>query len=263
MFTVGQMARICSVSPKTLRHYEAIGLFHPASVDGETQYRYYSADQILPLRRIVGLRDLGLGLEMIRVLIQSGAIEDPERLTRILTERAEGLRREIAEREATLHRIANLVDELADGSGPIPLTSQPVTVKDLEGMQVVGLRRAIRVSEIPVLMDEVRHRLPARPAGPAICLYHNPEFDPEQVDVEAVIPVAEGGAQWLPPVRVATLIHQEPDHDVGTSYELLWRWVEQNGYRVVGLPREVYLGQPGGPLIIEIQYPIEAKEETS
>lgn len=257
MFTVGQMARICSVSPKTLRHYEAIGLFHPARVDAETQYRYYSAEQILPLRRILGLRDLGLGLEMIRVLIQGGALNEPEHLTRILVERADGLRREIAEREGMLQRIASLVDELSSGSRPVPLTSQPVQVKDVEGMQVVGIRRAIRVTEIEALMGEVRQRLRSRPIGPAICLYHNPEFDPEQVDVEAVYPVAEGGDQWLPPVRVAALIHHEPEHDVGTSYELLWRWVEQNGYRAVGVPREVFLSQSSAPLVIEIQYPIE------
>lgn len=257
MFTVGQMARICSVSPKTLRHYEANGLFYPARVDAETQYRYYSAEQILPLRRILGLRDLGLGLEMIRVLIQSGALNEPARLTRILVERAEGLRREIAEREAMVGRISSLVEELSTGDRTVPLTSQPVTVKDVAGMQVVGVRRAIRVTAIEALIEEVRERLPSRPIGPAICIYHNPEFDPEQVDVEAVLPVAEGGDRYLPSVRVAALIHQEPEHEVGTSYELLWRWIEQNGHRAVGLPREIYLSKPGEPLVIEIQYPIE------
>lgn len=257
MFTVGQMARICGVSPKTLRHYEAIGLFDPARVDAETQYRYYSAEQILPLRRILGLRDLGLGLEMIRLLIQSGALNEPERLRRILAERAEGLRREIAEREGMLSRISSLVEELSTGRRAVPLTSQPVAVKEVEGMQVAGVRRAVRVVAIEALIEEVRRRLPSRPIGPAICIYHNPEFDPEQVDVEAVFPVAEGGDQSLPPVRVAALIHQEPEHEVGTSYELLWRWVEENGYRVTGLPREVYLSPPGAPLVIEIQYPIE------
>lgn len=260
MFTVGQMARICSVSSKTLRHYEAIGLFHPLRVDAETQYRYYSAEQILPLRRILALRDLGLGLEMIRLLIQSGALQDQERLTGILAERAEELRREISERERMLHRISNLMEELSDGRQAAPLTSQPVTVRDVGGVQVMGQRRAIRVAEIPTLMEAVRRGLPSRPVGPAICIYHNPEFDPEQVDVEVLYPVAEGGGEWLPPVRVAALIHQEPQYDVGTSYELLWRWVEQNGYQVVGLPREVYLSNPDEPLVIEIQYPIAQRE---
>ena len=42
MYTVGQFARICNVSTKTLRHYDEIGLFGPAMVGPDNQYRYYS-----------------------------------------------------------------------------------------------------------------------------------------------------------------------------------------------------------------------------
>lgn len=263
MFTVGQMAHICGVSAKTLRHYEAIGLFRPAWVDPVNQCRYYSAEQILPLRRILFLRDLGLGLEVARALVQSGALNDPSYLTGILQERAEELRREIAQREGLLQRIDGVVQDLARMEDGEPVTSRPVVVKELPAMQVTGLRRTVSPAAIGPLLGEVRQRLNARPTGPAICLFHNPEFDPDLVDVEALFPVAEGGTQWLPTMRVAALIHEQPGHDVGASYEALWRWIEQHGYTAVGLPREVYLTEPGtAKLVIEIQYPIEQQGES-
>ena len=60
MFTVGRFAELSGVSAKRLRHYDEIGLFHPAWVDPTNDYRYYVAGQIPELRRIAALRDLGV-----------------------------------------------------------------------------------------------------------------------------------------------------------------------------------------------------------
>jgi len=43
MFSIGEFARLGSVSVRTLRHYDEIGLLRPATVDPETGYRGYSA----------------------------------------------------------------------------------------------------------------------------------------------------------------------------------------------------------------------------
>ena len=44
-----------------LRHYDEIGLFHPAAVDANGYRRYHPA-QLACLHWIVALRDLGFGL---------------------------------------------------------------------------------------------------------------------------------------------------------------------------------------------------------
>jgi DNA-binding transcriptional MerR regulator/effector-binding domain-containing protein len=254
VFTIGEMARICGVSTKTLRLYEAEGLLAPARVDAHNQYRYYSPDQVLPLRRILFLRELGLPLEAIRRLVREGAIADGDRLQAVLDERAETLRREIAERQAQLDRIA------ATLAAPTVPTQQPVMLKQVPAMQVVSVRRTVPVAAIPSLLAEAR-TLAGRPAGFPICLYHNPEFDPEQVDAEALCPVAEGG--WtLPAAEVAAIVHTEPDHDVGRSYERLYTWIDEHGYTPVAPPREVFLSEPAVErLVIEIQCPIERRRE--
>lgn len=253
MFTIGEMARICGVSAKTLRYYEAEGLLSPARIDAHNQYRYYSPDQVLPLRRILFLREMGLGVEVIRRLVEGGAITDPAGLQAVMEERAATLRREIADREAQLERIAALQVEQA-----VP-TQQPVTLKEVPAMQVVSVRRVVSVDAIPDLLEEARRLAKGRPAGYSICLFHNPEFDPDQVDAEALCPVAEGG--WtLPGAQVAAVIHEEPGHDAGRSYERLYAWVQEHGYTPVGLPRELFLSEPDAErLVIEIQCPVERR----
>ncbi|RBL79553.1 MerR family transcriptional regulator, partial [Streptomyces cavourensis] len=43
MFTIGDFARYGRVSPRMLRHYDAIGLLRPDRTDPATGYRFYGA----------------------------------------------------------------------------------------------------------------------------------------------------------------------------------------------------------------------------
>jgi DNA-binding transcriptional MerR regulator len=62
MFSIGEFARLGTVSVRTLRHYDEIGLLEPAKVDPETGYRSYSASQLGQLNRIIALKNLGSSL---------------------------------------------------------------------------------------------------------------------------------------------------------------------------------------------------------
>src|SRR5207253_4554648 len=62
MFRIREFSRFSRVSVKMLRHYDRLGLLHPARVDPDTRYRYYSARQLPRLNRILALRDLGFSL---------------------------------------------------------------------------------------------------------------------------------------------------------------------------------------------------------
>jgi predicted transcriptional regulator YdeE/DNA-binding transcriptional MerR regulator len=105
MLTIGQMARICNISTKTLHHYEAIGLFMPIEIGKDNQYRYYQPQQIELLRKIVFFRSLGLGLEVIRELHESGAMANVEIINAILQEHMQTLYEEISTRQQLLAKV--------------------------------------------------------------------------------------------------------------------------------------------------------------
>jgi DNA-binding transcriptional MerR regulator len=68
MFTVKQLASLAGVTPRTLHHYDQIGLLKPAQV-GENGYRYYGEESLLSLQQILFYRELGLPLATIKKIM--------------------------------------------------------------------------------------------------------------------------------------------------------------------------------------------------
>jgi len=65
MLKIGDFSKLAGVSVKTLRHYDALGLLHPAQVSGESGYRFYGQEQLCILNRILALKEAGFTLEEI------------------------------------------------------------------------------------------------------------------------------------------------------------------------------------------------------
>ena len=68
MFTVKQLSKMAGVTPRTLHHYDDIGLLKPSRV-GENGYRYYGEEALLKLQQIMFYRELEFPLEDIKNLI--------------------------------------------------------------------------------------------------------------------------------------------------------------------------------------------------
>lgn len=68
MFTVKQLSKMAGVTPRTLHHYDDIGLLKPSRV-GDNGYRYYGEESLLRLQQILFYRELDMPLEEIRKII--------------------------------------------------------------------------------------------------------------------------------------------------------------------------------------------------
>ena len=64
----GEAAKLVGVTPKAIRHYHKLGLLSEPARSGNG-YRLYSAADLLRLRRIRRLRDLGLPLRRIKTVL--------------------------------------------------------------------------------------------------------------------------------------------------------------------------------------------------
>jgi MerR family transcriptional regulator, thiopeptide resistance regulator len=93
MFTVKQLSGLAGVTPRTLRHYDQIGLLKPSRI-GENGYRYYGEQDALRLQQILFYRKLGLPLADIKKImgrrdfdvlaaLESHKIEIARRMTRL------------------------------------------------------------------------------------------------------------------------------------------------------------------------------------
>ena len=65
MFTVKQLSKMAGVTPRTLHHYDDIGLLKPSRI-GDNGYRYYGEEALLKLQQILFYRELEFPLEEIR-----------------------------------------------------------------------------------------------------------------------------------------------------------------------------------------------------
>jgi MerR family transcriptional regulator, thiopeptide resistance regulator len=68
MFTVRQLSKLAGVTPRTLHHYDAIGLLKPSRI-GENGYRYYDENALIRLQQILFYRELDLSLEDIKEIV--------------------------------------------------------------------------------------------------------------------------------------------------------------------------------------------------
>src|SRR5512135_1452395 len=65
MFTVKQLSKLAGVTPRTLHHYDAIGLLKPTRL-GSNGYRYYDEAALLRLQQILFYREMEMPLDEIR-----------------------------------------------------------------------------------------------------------------------------------------------------------------------------------------------------
>jgi len=68
MFTVKQLSKLAGVTPRTLHHYDDIGLLKPSRV-GDNGYRYYGEEALLRLQQILFYRELDIPLDDIKKIM--------------------------------------------------------------------------------------------------------------------------------------------------------------------------------------------------
>lgn len=269
MYTIGEFAALGRVSVRMLRHYDAIGLLAPAEVDVRTGYRFYAIDQLPLLLRIVELRELGVGLESIAVLV--GAVDQDAALRTVLAERHRQLEASVADDRRRIARIerrlrllegTTMSDVIYKRVAPVTVYAAcevapgmgPENVGPTIGPLIDGLDRALIAAGRPLI-------------EPGIFWYDADSDDAFTVHVSYVAeapPVAGDGYDVveLPELATAaTLQHRGDMSGIGEAWSALMERAVADGYRVVGACREVYLEadghEPGPDWLTELQVPVE------
>ena len=98
MIKIGDFARLSQVSVVTLRYYDEVDLLKPVKVDTFTGYRFYSADQLPRLNRILALKDLGFSLDQIKLMLADGLTSD--QLRGMLTIQRNEVEKRLADEQA-------------------------------------------------------------------------------------------------------------------------------------------------------------------
>jgi DNA-binding transcriptional MerR regulator len=273
MLKIGEFARICQVSIKALRHYDALGLLQPAQIDPESGYRYYAMSQLADVLRIQALKDCGFALEEIGQLLQT---HDTPAIEELLGRRMADQQRRVAEEQERLRRLSGRLQQLrvADDAPYFD-----IALKQSEAMTLVGRRQRLATTEeIGPCARAVVAELAAQGIGfarPIIHLYYDLDepTDTEQIDLYIGAPVAALPAEIgaftcvrLPAnIQLACVIYRGDYPSIGLAYRALEQWIVTCGYQVAGPCLEVYHISPAhtddpAAYLTEIQFPIVARQ---
>lgn len=73
-YTISKLAKISGISTRTLRYYDEIGLLKPERINSNG-YRIYGQIQVDVLQQILFYRELGIGLEEIKSILNSSEFD--------------------------------------------------------------------------------------------------------------------------------------------------------------------------------------------
>ncbi len=255
MFTIGEFARLGGVSVRTLRHYDDIGLLRPVTVDPDTGYRGYSADQLGRLNRIMALKELGLSLSQVRRLLDGITLDE---LRGMLILRRAQLEHELQEHQDHLLGVeARLRYISTEGAMP----ADDIVAKRIPALGVVviaGQAPAFgpgnivpAVNRLAGQFDQLGIHDRVKEAGPRMIFYEYGQG--EDVTVCLALPVAEPPGELpapalyrvLPEIEAATTVRSGPAASIfPVVYHDLVRWIHERGYHAAAGPgREVWVNE--------------------
>ena len=255
MFGIGEFARLSRLSPKALRSYDELGLLPPDRVDPSTGYRWYADTQLGQARLVAELRQIGMPLADIKVVLGSGPDGTAARL----------VERWWADAEADFAARRDLARFLIDrfnGKRPA-MTTYEIQTRSVPARSVASMVRHVHWAEYPGVsrefFDVFRDSgvpLLDGPSGAPFIVFHGDVTEDSDGPVEWCRPVPESfTGPDVPGLVVRTeSAHEEayvhlardpartPPAQSMLVYEALLSWTAEQHRRPAGSVRQVFSG---------------------
>ena len=271
MIRIGDFSKLSRVSVKALRYYDEMGLLKPVTVDRFTGYRLYEYSQLSVLHRILALKELGFSLEEIGRLLDDGL--STEQMRGMLKLRETEARQRVEEEAQRLERIKIRLRQIEQENF---MSKYDVVIKKIDAMKIASVRGVVpQPPDQRRLWDELMeylHQQKARMVGTPMAIYHDPDHRERDWDIEVCMPIADELSPHqnvkvydLPAVEsMACVVHEGPFATLFEAYDALAKWIDENGYQIVGPARELNIKMPekmgdqNDPgTINEVQFPVQ------
>ncbi|MBU3146688.1 MerR family transcriptional regulator [Clostridium sp. CF012] len=263
LYKIGLFSQMNRVTVKALRHYDDIDLLKPAYIDEHSGYRYYTSVQLPVLHQILALRQMGFTLEEIKNVKQGMSVE------KLLLQKKSELIKKIAEETMKLSQVeCYLLQKDTDREYHVILKELPEVI--VASMRTIMPNYDALFDIVPPMGAEME-RLGCVCAIPEYCfnIYHDGEYKEFDIDVEICEAITEKKEdsdmlifKTLEKVETAAcVLHKGAYEGFPKSYGAVLKWVEKNGFQIVGSPRESYIDgvwnkDSAEDWLTEIQFPV-------
>lgn len=257
-----------------LRHYDEIGVLHPANVDNLTGYRYYSEAQLPVAGSIQSLKSLGFGLSVIKEILHK--YEDAREMERFLLVKKKELEEEAMVTQQKLQFLDSTLRWLRkDGN----LMDYNVTLKTIPERYVASVRQVIPAYDQEGILWELMCRelepQKVQQAEPCygIAIFHDEGHKEHDPDVEIQSSVV-GEYQdtehvkfkTVPPLQIASATYKGSYEQIARVNAAVANWVVENGYDFDGKSFCIYHVSPSHTsdpeeLVTEVCFPVRKKQD--
>lgn len=245
---IGEFSRMMQVTVKTLRYYEQKGLLLPNEVDEWTGYRYYTVEQMQKLNFIRDFQRLGFSLDEIKEMYDE---ELHEPTVQQISEKIEETEKQLKLLKARRDQLQNWLDSRIkiNSMEKLSIQSLPeiIVASHREIITDYGAIGPMCVNVIGPEMQRLGCKCP--PPGYCFTIEHSEEYTPVNIDIEYCEQVEEMGQdssiiQFKKLEAVPTAIcmkHFGPYDRLYESYIELFKYIEEQGYKITDHPRCCYI----------------------
>lgn len=151
-YTTGEIAKLCSVTVRTVQYYDTRGILTPGALT-EGGRRLYGEDDLKKMRMICFLRELGFSIDAIGKLLSE---DDPGSVISLLLDQQEQLlSEELSQKREQVEKIRELKKEIRSLPGVSVESIGDAAFKMENRKKLKKMRRTVLLAGIPVGLLEI------------------------------------------------------------------------------------------------------------
>ena len=252
MLKIGEFSRLSQISIKALHIYDERGLLKPNHVDQFTSYRYYTLEQLPRAHRIMALKEMGLSLEQIGIMLNENMSANELRgMFRLKQAEIEQRMRDEQKRLAMVEFHLHMIE--MEGNMP----ELDVIVKEIPAFDALYLRFHPVEHQIPQFGGQIAQLIAdgkIKHTGQWIGGMYGEEINPGDYDFAFIVPVTDEPSEdielspqhklkltTMPKALAATIVvHGHGEMELLEDQVLLERWAVENGYSLCHEHRAIH-----------------------
>ena len=249
MLNIGEFSKITGLTVKAIHLYHEKGLLIPHSVDEKTGYRYFDQKNIEQARVIVSLREMQFSLEEIGQLFRN--CSDDQDAVAFLESKKSEIEAHVRQLKSVSISLDKLIRREKEAVAMLNNHEFEVEERTQEPLLVAGIRWKGKYQDTGTYFGKLGKAVGRHISGKAMNLYFDMEHKEDDADIESCFPIRKKienkavNVESLPGGKFVTLIHKGPYDSLSRSYEKIFSYLNQKGYKPQVPIREVYLKGPG------------------
>lgn len=238
LYTVGEVSKICNISKKALRFYDKIGLICPDKISEDNGYRYYSRETLLFVPVIKYYKQMGFKLEEMRTLLEGSSYTEHEKDFRLKIDELRALQNDI---QMSYTSVTDWYDLILEAESVIDNDVTEVSVKFMDLVTTCYLEQEFShnymESVINIEWTNYLESIGKAITGPVFLWF--PDYreklagknTPVRILQKIIADCGTNPTMTLGGHMVASCYHIGPHETINLTYEKIFKWAEEHGYK--------------------------------